>query len=323
VATFCRHGTQIESCPICHASVETAERTAAQRGSRHAPPRRASAASRSRTPTPGRGPRLTIRHEARAADDGFRAQIAPGLRSTADAERLADELARSSGRLAVLASDPPGLYAEVAGEPDIEEASWLALLIVYLGTLDDADDPFVTIRELRTSWSSGELPDIAGAQLGRRSSAVAVRGDEMLLAYRRWVERAGSQAAAFLADPSWTETQRFERVFERLALPAFDRRARFDLLVTLGVLGRYPLRAASLLLSEDDAVSRAAKRVFGIGDRLTLERRVRELAEASAVPLAAFDLALENWAAIERISLGVPAARDDAALERVRQTLGL
>jgi hypothetical protein len=89
----------------------------------------------------------------------------------------------------VLASDPPGLYAEVAGEPDIEEASWLALLIVYLGTLDDADDPFVTIRELRTSWSSGELPDIAGAQLGRRSSAVAVRGDEMLLAYRRWVER--------------------------------------------------------------------------------------------------------------------------------------
>jgi hypothetical protein len=223
----------------------------------------------------------------------------------------------------VLASDPPGLYAEVAGEPDIEEASWLALLIVYLGTLDDADDPFVTIRELRTSWSSGELPDIAGAQLGRRSSAVAVRGDEMLLAYRRWVERAGSQAAAFLADPSWTETQRFERVFERLALPAFDRRARFDLLVTLGVLGRYPLRAASLLLSEDDAVSRAAKRVFGIGDRLTLERRVRELAEASAVPLAAFDLALENWAAIERISLGVPAARDDAALERVRQTLGL
>jgi hypothetical protein len=95
------------------------------------------------------------------------------------------------------------------------------------------------------------------------------------------------------------------------------------LLVTLGVLGRYPLRAASLLLSEDDAVSRAAKRVFGIGDRLTLERRVRELAEASAVPLAAFDLALENWAAIERISLGVPAARDDAALERVRQTLGL
>jgi hypothetical protein len=110
-------------------------------------------------------------------------------------------------------------------------------------------------------------------------------------------------------------------VFERLALPGLHRRARYDLLVTLGALRRYPLVAPSLLLSEDDAVSRGAKRVFGIGDRLTLERRAVELAAQAELPIEALDLALENWAGPQRTSLGVDA-RDDAAFVRARDALG-
>lgn len=245
------------------------------------------------------------------------------MRSSSDAKRLADAIARSAGRLKALSSDPPGLYAEVASEADIEEASWLALLIVLIGPLERPDDPFATIEQLRTPWSSAALPDLDGARLGPRSSLDPARGADTFLAYRRWAGRAGSQAAAFSAEPSWSETQRFERVFERLALPAFDRRARFDLLVTLGTLGRYPLRPQTLLLVEDDTVTRAAKRIFGIGDRLTLEGRLRELAATCEVQIAAFDLALENWAAQEELAVGVSAAPDEDARERARRALGL
>ena len=197
------------------------------------------------------------------------------------------------------------------------------MLTVLIGPLEQTDEPFAEIERVRTSWSSGELPNLAGAQLGPRSSFDQARGGQTLAAYRRWAERSGSQAVAFTDEPHWSEAQRFERVFERLALPAFDRRARFDLLTTLGSVGRYPLRAASLLLVEDDAVNRAAKRVFGIGDRLTLERRARQLAAACAVPVAALDLGLENWAAQEQLELGVAAASDDDALGHARGALEL
>jgi hypothetical protein len=323
MSTFCRHGTLIESCPICRADVEFAERSAAKQRQGKSRVRATSSAMPSRPAAGRRGTRLTIRHETRAADDGFRTPLALGLRSSADAERLAAELARSAGRLALLADAPPGLYAEVATQSDIEEATWLALLIAYLGPLEAPDDPFEAISEVRTRWSSGELPDLAAARLGPRSPYAPERGHATLVAYQRWAERSGSQAAALGADPTWKATQRFERVFERLALPGLDRRARYDFLVTLGALGRYELTADSLLLSEDDPVSRAAKRVFGIGDRLALEGRVRELANAATVPVAAFDLALENWAGPARTTLGARSASDEHALERVRRALGL
>jgi uncharacterized Zn finger protein (UPF0148 family) len=242
---FCRHGTLIESCPICRAGVEQEQRTAAG-AVRRGPPKRSQSSLRARKAT-----------EARAADDGFRSRLAPGLRSSADAERLAEELARASGRLQELRADPPGLYREVADEPDLEEASWLALLIAYLGSLEEGD-PFASVSERRTSWYSGELPVLDGAELGPRSAHDPSRGTSTLSAYRRFVERQGSQAAAFAADASWSATQRLERLFERLTLPGLHRRARYDLLVTLGQLDRYPLAAGSLLLSEDDPVNRAA-----------------------------------------------------------------
>jgi hypothetical protein len=59
------------------------------------------------------------------------------------------------------------------------------------------------------------------------------------------------------------------------------------------------VRPATLQLT-DDATTVAAKRVFGIGDKMLLERRARDLADAVELPIEALDLALFNWAAPPR-----------------------
>ncbi len=294
MSKFCRHGTLTERCPICHASVELASRVSAPRA------RRSTADTRPRSQISSRGG-LIVRHEARADDDGYRSTLAPGLRSTLDARRLASEIGFAAGRLSVLAADPPGLYAEIASAADIEQATWLALLTAYLGPLE-SEQPFAAIESVRTPW--GELPELTEAAPGPRGAHDGDRCSETLTAYARFARRAGSQQLAFTADVSWTPEQRFERIYERLALPGLHRRARYDLLVTLGRLGRYAIAAPGLLLTEDDAVTAAAKRVFAIGDRLTLERRARELAAAAQAPIEALDLGLENWARSERITQG-------------------
>ena len=314
MSKYCRHGALAERCPICHGSVETpAGRSAAGAGQRSATD------TRPRRNLSSRGG-MVVRREARTLDDGYRSALAPGLRSTQDAVRLASEIGFACGRLSTIEHDPPGLYAAIAAEPDLEEATWLAFLVVYLGPLEEPD-PFGAIESVRTPW--GTLPVLADVRVGPRAAHDRDRGTDTLTAYRRFVERAGSQELAFTGDPSWSATQRFERVYERLALPGLHRRARYDLLVTLGLLGRYPLAAPGLLLTEDDAVTLAAKRVFGIGDRLNLQRRARELAAAAQAPVAALDLAIENWAReAERITQGMPDADDEFAEARARAALG-
>jgi len=52
---------------------------------------------------------MSVRREGRASDDGYRSELLPGLRASADAHRLADEIGFSAGRLQVLASAPPDL----------------------------------------------------------------------------------------------------------------------------------------------------------------------------------------------------------------------
>ena len=100
-----------------------------------------------------------------------------------------------------------------------------------------------------------------------------------------------------------------------MALPGLHRGARFDLLVTLGRLGLYDLRAGALQLVGADEVTVAAKRALGIGDRLLLERRAAQLAEGCGVPLEALDLALYNWERQERATLGLaPGTEPDHAL---------
>jgi len=86
------------------------------------------------------------------------------------------------------------------------------------------------------------------------------------------------------------------------------------------------VRPGSLRLGGADLVTTAAKRSFGIGDTVLLERRARELAEACEVPPAALDLALENLGrpAGQRLLLGARAgALDEAARGRALGALGL
>jgi hypothetical protein len=73
-----------------------------------------------------------------------------------------------------------------------------------------------------------------------------------------------------------------------------------------------------------DQVLAAAKRVFGIGDPLLLERRAKQLAEAASVPLAALDLALFNWHVSQRATLGFSdEASDLDATSQTELALGL
>jgi hypothetical protein len=265
-----------------------------------------------------------VRRLERGIDDGFHSQLVPGIRSSADAERLAYELAFAVRRLEILEDAPPGLYAEVAGGGDVEERTWLAFLISYLGPLD-GPEPFASIERVRTSWASGELPELEGVETGPRSAHDAGRGTRTLDAYRAWAGRAGGQQTAFAGETAWPAERRFARVFERLALPGMHRDARYDLLVTLGRLGVYDLHGATLQLGGDNEVTVAAKRALGIGDPLLLERRAADLAVAAEVDLEALDLALYNWGSGQRTGLGIDVgeAADEAALDAVRRALGL
>jgi hypothetical protein len=329
VPTFCRHNRFLAKCPICSkdqvevvSSPSGRARTAAGAPTR----KRATASSGNRT-----GGGVRVRHVAREQEDGFRSSLVPGLKASAAAERLAEEIAFATARLALLSDAPPGLYGDVATEADREEALWLAFLIAYLGPLDE-EDPFAGVRAAHVPWAGGELPVLDGVPLGPRTAHDPARGSATLEAYRAWAERAGSQDAAYGGEAVWTPQRRFARAYERLSLRGLRRDARFDLLVSLGRLGLHELEPDALQLGGSDDVTVAAKRVFGIGDALLLERRAADLAAAGEVPLAALDLALWNWTrpprpgAVERdrATLGAPALDADAdAYARVAAALGL
>jgi hypothetical protein len=257
-----------------------------------------------------------VRRAARVTDDGYRNSLIPGLKSTGEAERLADELAFSSGRLAELDAAPPGLYAEVACAPDVEEAIWLAFLIAYVG-VGEGEDPFAEIRAARVPW--GAMPSLHGVRGGPRGSVDPGRAEETIAAYRAWAARAGSQADALSGDAQWSAQRRFARTLERLVLPGLRRDTRYEFLVSLARLGRVELRAGTLGLGAgrtDDEVTLAAKRVFGIGDPMLLERRAGELAGACELPIDVLDLALFNWAREgDRVTMahGAPAPDGHAA----------
>jgi hypothetical protein len=259
-----------------------------------------------------------VRQLARATDDGYRSPLVPGLKASADAERLAEEIAFAGARLGELAADPPGTYAD-AVLADREEGIWLALLTAVVCPVE-GDDPFANVRQAHVAWDTGEVPSLAGVPRGLRAS-----GDERTLAgYRAWAGRAGTQEAALTGEAGWTPQRRFDRVFERLALPGLDRGGRYDFLVTVGRLGLADLQGAALHLG-DDATTLAAKRVFGIGDPMILARRGSDLAEEAGVPVAALDLALFNFGQAEnaRATMGARADADEQAQARIESALGL
>ena len=327
--TFCRHNRFLERCPICSKTLPGNPPAGRPAGAA----RRRSSGSTAADPASrrgARGQRVSIRRQERAADDGYSCELLPGLHASADAARLAEEISFSSGRLLALGAQPPDLYSEaraLAGS-DLEQATWTCFLIAYLCPLE-GPEPFAGIR-LALATDRHVLSDLDGVPLGPRTSHDPTRGAETLNAYRKWIGQASSQQLAFTGDPGWTPQRRFERLFERLALPGFKRAGRYELLVLLGTLGLYELRAGSLLFSgarggaPDDPATLAAKRVFAIGDPLLLDRRAAALAEAISVPVEALELALANWGSEERATLGFPAeTRDLEALQRARDALGL
>jgi hypothetical protein len=319
VPTFCRHNRFIQNCPICR---EPEPETKPARSSSRGASSSRSAASSSRRGGTG----VKVRRVTRAADDGYRSDLVPGLRSSEDARRLAEEMGFAAGRLAELAAAPRGLYEEAVGEPDREEALWLAVLIALLGPLE-GEDPFASVRAVRVPWAGGEVPSLEGAELGPRTGLHDGReGERALAAYRAWAARSGGQEAALRGDASWTPERRFERAYERLgSLRGFGRPARFDLLVTLSRLGLLDARAGSLHLGDGDDASLAARRVFGIADKFLLERRSGQLADEAEVPLEALDLALANFGSDRgRATQGAsPEAADAAATERAAAALGV
>jgi alpha-glutamyl/putrescinyl thymine pyrophosphorylase-like protein len=304
VPTFCRHNRIEANCPICSRKAKAGAVTPPRPARR--PESRAVSTPSKRRPSARAAGDLRVRRMARAADDGYENDLLPGLRATVEAAHLADEIAFSTARLEQLRTAPRGLYAEAVTLDDREEQAWLLFQIAYISPTE-GEDPFAEIDRARTSWASGEVPDLEHVELGPRTAHDPSRGTKTLEAYRAWAQRAGSQAAGLAGDPGWTPQRRFERAFERLAMRGFGRGPRYELLVLLGDLGVFDMRPWSLHLADAmDPTTMAAKRVFGIGDAMNLQRRASDLAATLDVPMEALDLALVNWSRPmgERITAG-------------------
>jgi hypothetical protein len=321
VPTFCRHNRLLQNCPIC---------TREQQGTLpQAPRRRPAGGSGGRpkpaSPSPAGGPRrsthrrseVRVRRQVRGPQDDYSSPLLPAVRSSVDAAKLAGELAFAAGRLVRLFEDPPGLYAEAALAEDRDAAFELLFLIAYLQPVE-TEEPFAGIAAVRDGAPLDGIP------LGPRTAHDPAHGDRTLSAHRAWAERSGGPAAGWAGEASWTPARRFARLWERFAFPGLHRSARFDLLATAGALGLVELVPDGLKLQGTDAAVSGAKRAFGIGDPLLLDRRAAALAEAAEVPLAVLDLALWNWETPGRAHGGVPDDVEDPEVRaRIEAALGL
>ncbi|HXM86024.1 MAG TPA: hypothetical protein VN889_00145, partial [Solirubrobacteraceae bacterium] len=96
--TFCRHGRFLERCPICSKTLPG-----------NAPPERGSGGRKRQSSAAGRGAGgasrrggsraggLRISRQQRAVEDGYGSPLLPGVHASADAERLAGEIAFANG----------------------------------------------------------------------------------------------------------------------------------------------------------------------------------------------------------------------------------
>src|SRR3954471_13433251 len=165
---FCRHNRLTSKCSICSREIE--EQLRSKSPVRHVHVRKPGATSTPRSRATTANPkRVVTRQLARAADDGYRNPLVPGLKATADAERLAVALTQAAERL-----EPPGPYPLIAEEPDLEQATWLAFLIALAPELQEL------VSETRPRWEDAGVEALPEAKA--RTAA----------AYRAWVERAGS-----------------------------------------------------------------------------------------------------------------------------------
>jgi len=352
--TFCRHNRFVERCPICSRTLPE-HASSAPRPARKRPSRSPGAAAGARTRERPRQQGVRIRRELRAEDDGYRSELVPGLRASADAERLAREIAFSSERLLALAAAPFGLYATIraAAEDDLERATWACFLTVYLSPLGSeaedvaegegegaggGEDPFAGIRRALAAGpehgapvlagATGEpsgLPDLDGVPLGPRTSHDPARGNETLIAYRQWVERGGTAAASHpAANPAAGATQAVAFTGD----PAWSPQRRFARLFErlalpgFGRMGRYELLVTlgrlGLYELRPDSLHLGAARGLSADDPTDLAaKRVFAIADP---------LLLERRAAALAAACAVPVEALDLALANwaspQRATLG-
>jgi hypothetical protein len=305
--TFCRHNRLLQNCTICAREQDFEARPVVSSSApKSTQPREdGPGAERQRTPRaakPGatRGG-VRVRRLARGVEDGYRSPLLPGLKSSEDAERLAEEIVFATTRLSLMEQVAAG--ATIEGVP----AAWGE--IAAPGEL-----------EARTQLA------ISHVLVGPRGLNSDTRIEEATAGIEAWGARQGSIEAAFSGELSWTPERRFERVFERLGgIRGLDRDTRYELLTLLGRLGVYELRGGKLFLSGENEATWAAKRALGIGDPLLLERRASELAQACGMPLEALDLALHNWGSGVRITDGLSddAGPDQGLLEQAQDAFGL
>ena len=129
---------------------------------------------------------------ARAADDGYRNPLVPGLRATADAERLAIALTDAAARL-----EPPGPYPLLADEPDLEQATWLAFLFALAPELQDV------LAEANPPWDEADVSALPGRQgADRRRLPRLGRARRLAGRPRSPARRAGRPSAASAASSS-------------------------------------------------------------------------------------------------------------------------
>ena len=289
---FCRHNRFEQNCPVC-----MKEKAAARSASR---PARASAPRRAGAATPAARPkRLVTRKLARAADDGYRHDLVPGIKATEDADRLATCLAVATQRL-----EFPGPFPEVAEAGDVEEATFLAFLLALAGP--ENPERQAALRAARPAWEhEGE-------------TGLGADADRTIAAYRAWAGRAGSQRAALAGEAGWMPQRRFARAFERLSLPGFGRSQRFEFLVVLGAAAVFELEADALKVGGTDPTTVAAKRALVTGETMFLERRAKALAETAGVPIAALDHGLALWDSTAAVE-----APEGPVLHSARRALGL
>ena len=314
----------------------TASSSAARSAARRSPgTRRTAAAGAPRGRDPLRGGQCRRAARARTGASSARGapprtasqRRAPGLHASADAQRLAEEIAFASAGCGARGG-AARLYGEVARRPGKSRPGDLDVFVIaYLSPIED-EEPFGGTAALRAAAPMLEAGDACSATSTDRARPSDIarprkRGEDArrLRAVGRALGRADaprSPARPGLRSGASSGSSNGSRC------PASA--ARYELLVSLGRLGLHDLRADSLQLGtargSGAETTLAAKRVFGIGDPLLLDRRAVALAEAR-VPLEALDLALQlvasarrsrrRWASEERAGEHAPPWRSDPA----------
>ena len=272
---------------------------------RPGPARPASAArgARSRGGAPGsagRGSGVTVRRLAR--EQRRRLPVGAGARAEIRRRRDGWPTRWRSPRPAGTAGHRSARAVRGGRRPagDIEQRSWLAFLLAWLGPLD-GDDPFGAIAAARTPWASGERPTSTAWQPARARSRPAARrgrprrtgpGRPRRLAGRRVRRRAG-----------WTPERRFARVYERLALPGLDRGRSFRPAGDARRAGVYELPPAPCTSAAPTGHARCQadprdRRPAAAGAPLG------RAGECVRAPLEALDLGFFNWERGARASAG-------------------